>query len=105
MAVRRQRLRGRGRPKLTLRKLDRAPPLSDGGVCPRSAMLRRMKVAMQQLADTASVADAGLDILGGGWNITERGAWRDHACAELEVRLAQPRVPREGIAATRRGGA
>jgi hypothetical protein len=77
---------------------------SDGGVRRRSAMLRRMKVAML-LADAASVADADLDLLGGGWNITERRAWHDHACAELEVRLAQPRVPREGIAATRRGGA
>jgi hypothetical protein len=73
---------------------------SDGGVRRRSAMLRRMKVAML-LADAASVADGDLDILGGGWNITKRRAWHDHACAELEVRLAQPRVPREGIAATR----
>jgi hypothetical protein len=76
----------------------------DGGVRRRSAMLRRMKVAML-LADAASVADGDLDILGGGWNITGRRAWHDHACAELGVRLAQPRVPREGIAATRGGGA
>jgi hypothetical protein len=77
---------------------------SDGGVRRWSAMLRRMKVAML-LADAASVADGDLDILGGGWNITKRRAWHDHACAELEVRLAQPRDPREGIAPTRGGGA
>jgi hypothetical protein len=63
-------------------------------------MLRRMKVTML-LADAASVADGNLDIVGGGWNITGRRAWHDHARAELEERLAQ----REGIAATRGGGA
>ena len=67
-------------------------------------MLRRMKVTML-LADAASVADGNLDILGGGWNITGRRAWHDHACAELEARLAQPRVPRDGIATKRCGGA
>jgi hypothetical protein len=67
-------------------------------------MLRRMKVTML-LADAASVADGNLDILGGRWNITRRRAWRDQACAELEARLAQPRVSREGIAAKRWGGA
>jgi hypothetical protein len=63
-------------------------------------MLRRMGVTML-LADAASVADGNLDILGGGWNIIGRRAWRDHACAELEERLAQ----REGIPATRGAGA
>jgi hypothetical protein len=67
-------------------------------------MLLRMKVTML-LADAASVADGSLDILRGGWNITGQRAWHDHACAELEARLAQPRVPREGIAAKRCGGA
>jgi hypothetical protein len=66
-------------------------------------MLRRMKVTML-LADAASVADGSLDILGGGWNITGRRAWHDQACAELEAR-AQARVPWEGIAAKRWGGA
>jgi hypothetical protein len=66
-------------------------------------MLRRMRVTM--LADAASVADGNLDILGGGWNITGRRAWHDQACAELEARLAQPRVSWEGIAAKRWGGA
>jgi hypothetical protein len=67
-------------------------------------MLRRMKVTML-LADAASVADGNLDILGDRWNITGRRTWHDHACAELEARLAQPVVPREGIAAKRWGGA
>jgi hypothetical protein len=67
-------------------------------------MLRRMKVTMP-LADAASVADGKLDILGGGWNRTGRGAWHDQACAELEARLAQARVPWEGIGAKRWGGA
>jgi hypothetical protein len=75
----------------------------DGRARRRSAMLRRMKVAM--LLAAASVADRDLDILGGGWNITRRRAWHDQACAELEVRLAQPRIPWEGIAAKRWGGA
>jgi hypothetical protein len=51
------------------------------------------------------VADGNLDILGGGCNITGRLAWHDQACAELEARLAPPRVPWEGIAAKRWGGA
>jgi hypothetical protein len=67
-------------------------------------MLRRMRVTML-LPDATSVADGNLDILGGGWNITGRRAWHDQACAELEARLAQPRVPWEGIAANRWGGA
>jgi hypothetical protein len=67
-------------------------------------MLRRMRVTML-LADAASVADGNLDILGGGWNITGRRAWHDQACAELEARRAQPRVPWEGIAAKRWRGA
>jgi hypothetical protein len=67
-------------------------------------MLRPMKVTML-LADAASVADGNLDILGGGCNITGRRAWDDQACAELEARLAPPRVPWEGIAAKRWGGA
>ena len=58
-------------------------------------MLRRMKVTML-LADAAGVADGKLDILGGDLNITGRRAWH-------EERLAQPRVPWEGIAAKRRG--
>lgn len=62
-----------------------------------------MRVTM--LADAASVADGKPDILGGDWNITGRRAWHEQACAELEARLAQPRVPREGIAAKRWGGA
>jgi hypothetical protein len=48
-------------------------------------MLRRMRVRML-LADAASMPDGNLHILGGGWNITGRRAWRDQACAE---RLAQ----------------
>src|SRR5215207_7573921 len=53
-------------------------------------------------ADAASVADGNLDdLLGGDWNITGRRAWHDQACAELEARLAYPRVPWEGIAAKR----
>jgi hypothetical protein len=69
-------------------------------------MLRRMKVTML-LADTASVADGNLDILGGGRSITGPRVWHDQACAELEPRLAQARVrvPWEGIAAKRRRGA
>jgi hypothetical protein len=67
-------------------------------------MLRRMKVTML-LADAASVADGNLDILDGGWNITGPRAWHDLACAELEARLAQARVPWEAIAAKRWGGA
>jgi hypothetical protein len=67
-------------------------------------MLRCMKVAML-LADAASVADRNLDILDGGWNITGPRAWHDQACAEPEARLAQARVPGEGIAAKRWGGA
>jgi len=67
-------------------------------------MLRRMKVTML-LADAASVADGNLDILGGRWNITGRSARHDRACTELGARLAQLRVPREGIAAKRWGGA
>jgi hypothetical protein len=67
-------------------------------------MLRRMKVTMP-LADAASVADGNLDILGGGRNITGRHAWHDQACAEFEARRAPPRVPWEGIAAKRWGGA
>ena len=67
-------------------------------------MLRRMKVTML-LADAASVADGNLDILGGGWNITGPRVWQDQACAELEARLAMARVPWEGIAARRWGGA
>jgi len=67
-------------------------------------MLRRMKVTMP-LADAASVADGNLDILDGGWNITGPRAWHDQACAELEARLARARVPWEGIAIKRWGGA
>jgi hypothetical protein len=67
-------------------------------------MLARMKVTML-LADAASVAGGNLDILGGGWNITRPRVWQDQACAELEARLAQARVPWEGIAARRWGGA
>ena len=67
-------------------------------------MLRRMKVTML-LADAASVADGNLGILGDGWNMTGPRAWHDQACAELEARLAQARVPWEGIAMKRWGGA
>jgi hypothetical protein len=67
-------------------------------------MLRRMKVTML-LADAASVADGNLEILGGGWNITGPRVPHDHACAEFEARLAQARVPWEGIAAKRWEGA
>ena len=70
----------------------------------RSAMLRRMKVAML-LADADSVADGHLDILGGGWNITGPRAWHGQSCAELEARLAPLPVPWEGIAAKSWGGA
>ena len=61
-------------------------------------MLRRMKVTMP-LGDADSMADGNLDILGGGWNITEPRARHGQACAELEARLAQAPVPWEGIAA------
>jgi hypothetical protein len=44
-------------------------------------------------------------LLGGGWNRTGPRAWHDQACAELEARLAQARVPWEGIAMKRWGGA
>ena len=57
------------------------------------------------LADAASVADGNLDILDGGWNITGPRASHDQACAGLEARPAQSRVPWEGIAAKRWGGA
>jgi len=66
-------------------------------------MLRRMRVTM--LADAASLADGNLDVLGGGWNITGPRAWHEQACAELDARLAQPRVPCERIAMRRWGGA
>jgi len=95
-----------GYPKagLTPRWRSKRPPARGGRARRRSAMLRRMRVTML-LADAASVADGTLDILGGGWNINRRRAWHDQACAELEARLAQARVPREGIAAKRWGGA
>ena len=67
-------------------------------------MLRRMKVTML-LADAVSVADGNLDMLGGGWNITGPRAWQDQACAELEARSGQARVPWEGISMKRWGGA
>jgi hypothetical protein len=69
----------------------------------RSAMLRRMKVAMLR-ADADSVADGHLDILGGGRNITGPRAWHGQSCAELEARLAPLPVPWHGIAARRCGG-
>ena len=69
----------------------------------RSAMLRRMKVAML-LADVDSVADGRLGILGGGWNITGPRAWHGQSCAELEARLAPLPVPWQGLAARRWGG-
>ena len=84
--------------------LEERPPARGGRTRRRSAMLRRMKVTMR-LANAASVADGKLDILGGGKNITGRGAGHDQACAELEARLAQARVPWEDIAAKRWGGA
>jgi hypothetical protein len=66
-------------------------------------MLPRMKVTML-LAGAASVADGNLDILGGGWNITGPHVSQDQTCPEPEARLAQARVPWEGIAAKRWGG-
>ena len=71
-------------------------------------MLRRMKVAML-LADAASVADGNLDILGGEEHRATRmarpGLCRPPGWCRAEARLAQPRVPLEGIAAKRWGGA
>jgi hypothetical protein len=57
-------------------------------------MLRRMKVTMV-LADADSVADGILDLLGGGWNITDPRAWHGQTCAVLEACLAPLPVPWE----------
>jgi hypothetical protein len=84
--------------------LEERPPARGGRARRRSAMLRRMEVTML-LADAASVADGDLDILGGGWTITGPRAWHAQACASSKRGSPQARVPWEGIAAKRWGGA
>jgi hypothetical protein len=67
-------------------------------------MLRRMEVTML-LADAASVADGNLDILGGWLDHHRATRMAGSGVCQLEARLAEARVPWEGIAAKRWGGA